>query len=87
MWKQILSGGSKQCSQGLCWSFIDIFREFVMLCQFLLSYNRKLVGIKGVLATEEVRLDNSKKSIKGKQKNQKNLNIELVLLTKKLLFK
>ena len=64
---------------------IDIFRKFVMLCQFKPSYNRKLVGIKDVLASEEVRLDNSKKSIKGKQENlkeQKHLTIELGLLTK-----
>ena len=83
MWKQILNGGSKLNSQGLRWSVNDIFREFVMLCQFLLSYNRKLVGIKGVLATEEVRLDNSQKSIKDKRKNWKNLNIEWDWDTKK----
>ena len=56
-----------------------------MLCQFYPSYNRKLVGIKDVLASEEARLDNSKESIKGKQENlkeQKNLTIELALLTK-----
>ena len=54
---------------------IDIFRKFVMLCQFKPSYNRQLVGIKDVLASEEVCLDNSKKSIKGKEKKHKNLNI------------
>ena len=44
---------------------IDIFSKFVMLFQFLPSYNRKLVGIKDVLATEEVRLDNSKNQLKA----------------------
>ena len=41
-------------------ALVDIFRKFVMLCQFYPSYNRKLVGIQDVLGTEEVRLDNSK---------------------------
>ena len=36
------------------------FRKFVRLCQFLHCYNRKLVGFKGVSATDEVRLDKSK---------------------------
>ena len=36
------------------------FGKFVRLCQFLHCYNRKLVGFKGVSATDEVRLDNSK---------------------------
>ena len=57
---------------------IDIFRKFVMLCQFKPSYNRKLVGIKDVLGTEEVRLDNSKNQLKVNLKKM-NLTIKLQL--------
>ena len=47
------------------------FRKFVRLCQFLHCYNRKLVGCKGVSATDEVRLDNSKILLKIKLRNVK----------------
>ena len=57
-------------------SLVDIFRNFVMLCQFYPSYNRKLVGIKDVLGTEEVHLDNSKNQLKVSIK-KKNLTIKL----------
>ena len=57
-------------------SFVDIFRNVVMLCQFYPSYNRKLVGIQDVLGTEEVRLYNSKNQLKVNLKKM-NLTIKL----------
>ena len=57
-------------------ALVDIFRKFVMLCQFYPSYNRKLVGIQDVLGTEEVRLDNSKNQLKVNVKKM-NLTIKL----------
>ena len=58
-------------------ALVDIFRKFVMLCQFYPSYNRKLVG-KDVLGTEEVRLYNSKNQLKVNAKKM-NLTIKLQL--------
>ena len=45
---------------------VNDFMEFVRLCQFLHCYNRKLVGLKDVSATDEVRLDKSKILLKMK---------------------
>ena len=59
-------------------ALVDIFRKFVMLCQFYPSYNRKLVGIQDVLGTEEVRLYNSKNQLKVNAKKM-NLTIKLQL--------
>ena len=45
-------------------TLVDIFRQFVMLCQFLHCYKRKLVGFKDIRATDEVRLDDCKNQLK-----------------------
>ena len=49
---------------------IDIFRKFVMLCQFKPSYNRKLLGIKDVLGTEEVRKNQLKANMEEEESKQ-----------------